>query len=401
MISPGGKLPAIAMDFVDLIIIFFLVSAVVRGVRTGLMQLLLSSTGFVAGLLLGSWAASRIAPLSASPPIKLFIVLFVELGLAMLLGFLGELAGLRLNLLARRLHLHGLDEALGAALAVIFALTVIWLAASALVNVHSFNIGREVRQSLIVQKLDAIMPEPPDILAQLEKIISPNGFPNVFLQLEPQHTTVAPNNSVNNQAVINDESSVVKVHGEGCGGTVTGSGFVAARGIVVTNAHVVAGIARPEVVDGSGTYRATPIWFDPDMDVAVLRVGGGLKDPPLTLDSKTLPDNDAAAVLGFPGGGPLVAGNGVIIDHVTAVGRNIYNQGLVSRSIYEVQAIVQPGNSGGPLIAPDGTVAGIVFARSLSQKNVGYALTIGEVQPLIRQAALNNSAVSTGSCAAE
>ncbi|MHB1412652.1 MAG: CvpA family protein, partial [Thermoleophilia bacterium] len=165
MISPGGKLPASAMDFVDLIIIVFLVSAVVRGVRTGLMQLLLSSTGFVAGLLLGSWVASRIAPLSASPPTKLFIVLFVELGLAMLLGFLGELAGLRLNLLARRLHLHGLDEALGAALAVIFALTVIWLTASALVNVHSFNIGREVRQSLIVQKLDAIMPEPPDILA--------------------------------------------------------------------------------------------------------------------------------------------------------------------------------------------------------------------------------------------
>lgn len=388
------------MNLADLIIILFLLSALVRGLRTGLMQLLLSSAGFIAGLMLGSQVASWLALQVSGPVTKLLIVLGVELGLAMLLGTVGELAGLRLNHLARRLHLHGLDETLGAALAVIFALFVVWLAASALANVRSLGIGGEIRQSRIVRELDRVMPAPPDILARLEKIISPNGFPNVFLQLEPQHTTISPNNSVNNQAVIKDEASVVKVRGEGCGGTVTGSGFVVASGIVVTNAHVVAGIDRPQVLDAAGSYQATAIWFDPNEDVAVLRVPG-LGDPPLTLNSQTLPDNDATAVLGFPGGGPLVAGNSVIIDHVTAVGRNIYNQGVVSRDIYEVQADVEPGNSGGPLVAPDGTVAGIVFAKSLSQNYVGYALMMGSIRPLIRQAIQNNTPVSTGSCAAE
>ncbi|MFA6001978.1 MAG: MarP family serine protease [Thermoleophilia bacterium] len=388
------------MNFLDLMIIILLLTALLWGSRAGLMRLLLSYTGFVAGLLLGVQVAGWIVPSASNPIVKLFIVLIEELGLASLFAALGEAAGQRLNSSAARVHLRGLDKALGAGLAVIFSLVVVWLGASALTNVRSYDIGSQVKQSLIVRKLDAVFPTPPDIFARLEKIISPNGFPNVFLGLEPKHTTVSPSNSVNNQAVINDEASVVKIQGEGCGGMVFGSGFVVDNEIVVTNAHVVGGIAAPEVVDGSGTYQATPIWFDPDLDVAVLRVND-LADPPLKLTSQILPDNDAAAVLGYPGGGPLVAGNGVIIDHVTAEGRNIYNRGLVIRNIYEVQADVEPGNSGGPLIAADGSVAGIIFAKSLSQNNVGYALMIDEAKPLIRQAIQNNTPVSTASCTAE
>ena len=388
------------MNLVDLIIFVLLLAAIARGIRVGFMSPLLSYGGFVAGLLLGSRVATWVAPHASNPTTKLVIVLIVEFGLAALFASIGEIAGMYLNTVARRFHLGRLNQALGAGLAIIFTVVLVWLGASALSNVRSYDIGGQVRQSLIVRKLDAALPTPPDIFAQLEKIISPNGFPNVFLGLEPQHTTISPSNSVNNQAVINDEASVVKIQGEGCGGIVFGSGFVVDDGIVVTNAHVVGGIAAPEVLDASGTYQATPIWFDPDLDVAVLRVNG-LADPPLTLTGDVLPDNDAAAVLGYPGGGPLVAGNGVIIDHVTAEGRNIYNRGLVIRNIYEVQADVEPGNSGGPLIAADGSVAGIIFARSLSQNNVGYALMIDEAKPLIQQAIQNNTPVSTASCTAE
>ncbi|MCL6106735.1 MAG: MarP family serine protease [Actinobacteria bacterium] len=386
------------MDLADLIIIILLLPALARGLRAGLMQLLLSSGGFLAGLLLGSQIAARLAPLASSPLAKLVIVLITEFGLASLFGAVGDRAGLRLSRAAEKFSLGGLNQALGAVVAAGFTLVVVWLAASALSGVHSYGIGGEVKKSLIIRNLNKILPTPPDIFAELEKIISPNGFPNVFLGLEPQHTTISPFNSVNNQAVLNDEASVVKVEGQGCGGLVFGSGFVAAKGFVVTNAHVVAGIDSPEVVDRLGTYRATPVWFDPDMDIAVLRVRG-LGDPPLALTTGTLPDGDAAAVLGFPGGGPLVAAGGVIIDHVSAEGRNIYNQGLVTRNIYEAQADVEPGNSGGPLIAPDGAVAGVVFARSLSQNNVGYALMISEVRPLIRQAINNDTPVSTAGCA--
>ncbi|MHB8858330.1 MAG: MarP family serine protease [Thermoleophilia bacterium] len=385
------------MNLVDLIIVVLLVSAVVRGIRTGLMQLLFSTAGFVAGLLLGSRLASWLAPHASNPLTKLIFVLISVLGLAIFLATLGEIAGLYLSRLAGRFHLGGLNRVLGAVLSVVFSLIIIWLAASVLTSVRSYDVGSQVKQSLIVRSLDAALPTPPDIFAQLEKIISPNGFPNVFLGLEPQHTTVSPNNSVNNQAVLDDEASVVKVQGEGCGGMVSGSGFVVDSETVVTNAHVVAGIASPEVVDASGTYQATPIWFDSGLDVAVLRVKG-LTDAPLTLSSQTLPDNDAIAVLGYPGGGPLVADNGVIIDHVTAKGRNIYNRGLIVRNIYEAQAIVEPGNSGGPLVAADGSVAGLIFGKSISQGSVAYALMIDEVQPLIQEALRTDTPVGTGSC---
>lgn len=388
------------MNVVDLFIIVFLIFAVVRGLRTGLMQLFLSSAGFVGGLLLGTQVASWLAPQTSNPLFRLFIVLLVEFGLASFFAYLGEMAGLYLNRVAGKLRLRGLNQALGAGLAVAFALAVVWLGASVMTNVRSYDIGGEVKQSLIVRKLNAALPTPPDVFAQLEKLISPNGFPSVFLGLEPQHTTVSPTNSVDNQAVLNDLASVVKIQGEGCGGLVFGSGFVVEPEVVVTNAHVVAGIASPQVVDSNGTYQATAIWFDPDLDVAVLRVSG-LAAPPLPLTSGILPDNDAAVVLGYPGGGPLVAGNGVIIDHVTATGRNIYNRGLAIRNIYEAQAVVEPGNSGGPLVAADGSVAGIIFARSLSQSSVAYALMIDEARPLIQQAIQNGTEVSTASCAAE
>lgn len=387
------------MTVADFLIVILLIGAVARGARIGLLRLLLSSVGFVGGLAAGSWLSKPLAVRVANPSARLIIILAIELGLALGLAAAGEIVSVYISSRAmKRLHLDKVNQVLGGVTEILFTLLVVWLVASALVNVRSYNIGTDVRRSWIINELNAVLPRPPDLFARLEKVIDPNGFPNVFLGLEPQHTTVAPTNSVNNQAVLNDEKSVVKVQGTGCGGIVDGSGFVVADNVVVTNAHVVAGIARPEVVDAKGVHRAVAIWFDPNMDIAVLRLTD-LAEPPLPLSEAVLPDNNAAAVLGFPGGGPLVANNAVIIDHITAVGRNIYSQGVTYRKIYEVQTDVEPGNSGGPLLAPDGSVAGIVFAKSVSQNAVGYALLINQVEPLINQAERQNRPVSTGSCA--
>jgi S1-C subfamily serine protease len=385
------------MNWVDLLIIIFLFSAIARGIQTGWLQLFLSSAGFIIGLLLGSWIAKHIAVHLSGQLSKLIVILTIELGLALLFFIGGEILAHRLKNHAIRLHLGKANEIAGGVLELFVTLLVIWLVASALMNVQSYNIGRDIRKSAIINGLNSNLPHPPDVLAQLEKIINPNGFPNAFLGLEPQHTTISPKNSLNNQAVLNDEVSVVKIQGGGCGGIVFGSGFVAAEGLVVTNAHVVAGIAHPQVVDHIKTYQANTVWFDPDLDIAILKVKN-LPDRPLTLSNKVLQDADAAAVLGFPGGGQLTADQAAIIDHVKAIGRNIYNEGVVQREIYEVQADVEQGDSGGPLIAADGTVAGVIFAKAVSQDNVGYALLIDQVKPIISKAASRSSAVSTGSC---
>lgn len=349
---------------------------------------------------MGSLAAKHIAPHFSGDFTKLIVVLSIELFAAFFLAIIGEVIGLHLSAHAAKRHLGKANQVLGSVLEVFFTLALVWLIASALANVRSGNIGPNIKRSFFVRTLDSALPNPPDTLAELEKIISPNGFPNVFLSLEPQHTTVSPSNSVNNQAVLADEKSVVKIQGTGCGGIVSGSGFVVAKGFVVTNAHVVAGITNPRAIDQTGTHNATTIWFDPNMDIAILRVNN-LNDPPLKLVNQSLPNNDAAAILGFPGGGQLVANNAVIIDHITAAGRNIYNQSVTFRSIYEVQTDVEPGDSGGPLLAPDGSVAGVVFSKSLSQSNVGYALLIEQIKPIINRAIQQNAPVATSSCTQE
>lgn len=385
------------MSWVDVMIVLLLLTALVRGTQVGLLQLVFSSGGFVSGLLLGSLVAKRIAVHFSSPLGKLLLVVSIEIFCAFLLGTFGDIIANKLQEHAIRLRLGKLNKFFGAVLAVFFNLVVIWLLASAVGTVKSYNLGRDVQHSYIVHQLDALFPNPPDALATLEKIISPNGFPNVFLGLEPQHTTVSPHNKVNNQAVLADEKSVVKIQGEGCGGLVFGSGFVAAPNLVVTNAHVIAGISGPQVVDSKKTYKTKVVWFDANLDLAILRVNN-LPDPPLTITSRTLPDSDATAILGYPGGGPLVADDTAIIDHVTAEGRNIYNQGIVLRNIYEVQGDVEPGNSGGPLLAADGTVAGVVFARSVSQNSVGYALLANQITDAVSQAQQHSDSVSTGQC---
>ncbi|HUP26614.1 MAG TPA: MarP family serine protease [Candidatus Limnocylindrales bacterium] len=386
------------MNTIDIIIIAGLVLAIARGHRIGMLRLVFSSTGFIVGLLAGSWVAKQVALNFNSPLAKLVTIVLIELGMASAFAALAEIASLKLHKHAVRLHLGKANQLLGAGFETILTLGLVWLGTSALSNVHSYNLGQSVRRSFIVRRLDALLPQPPDILARLEKIVSPNGFPNVFLGLEPQHTTISPNNSVDNQAILAAQKSVVKIQGAGCGGIVNGSGFVADKDLVITNAHVVAGIASPQVVDQFKTYRAVPVVFDANLDIAILRINN-LPDPALALTDRTLPDKNAAAVLGFPGGGPLVTNNAVIIDHIRAAGRNIYNQGVVVRNVYEVQSDIEPGNSGGPLLSPDGSVAGVIFAKSLSQDNVGYALLIDQVKGLLKQAQQQNTRVGTGICA--
>lgn len=385
------------MNWVDIIIIFLAVLAVFRGLKFGLLQLLLSSVGFIGGLLLGSFVASKVAGYAGSASVKLLIILSIELVFALAASLVGEYIGTRLSHKAHQTRLSSFDKVLGAVFEVIFIMVVVWLVASGLAGVRSHNLGRTVRSSAIIRTLDTVFPQPPDVLAQLEKIVSPNGFPRVFLGLEPRHATVSPNNHVSNQLIAKAEKSVVEIRGRGCGGIVEGSGFVVSSGMVVTNAHVVAGISSPEVLDQSGSFDAVTILFNPAEDVAVLRVPG-LPDPPLELSGKTLSRRAGAAVMGYPHGGPLVVSEAVVVDQVRALGQDIYNRGVVARNIYELQTHVEPGNSGGPLIGPQGQVAGIVFGKSTAQDNIGYALLTKEAESEIQQAVNLNQPVGTGRC---
>jgi S1-C subfamily serine protease len=191
----------------------------------------------------------------------------------------------------------------------------------------------------------------------------------------------------------------VQVIGPACDVIQEGSGFVAADGYVVTNAHVVAGMDDPEVRSAAGgSADATTVLFDPDLDLAVLSVPNA-SGPPLPLATEPLDRGAPGAILGYPQGGPLdVRRAAVRRTFANAVGRDIYGHGEVDREVLELQTLVRPGNSGGPFVLPDGRVAGVVFAASSGEDEVGYAIAAGEVGDPLRTAVGRTTPVDTGPC---
>jgi S1-C subfamily serine protease len=199
-------------------------------------------------------------------------------------------------------------------------------------------------------------------------------------------------------AVARAGASVVEIVGVGCGDVQEGSGFAVSPDLVVTNAHVVAGVPQPDVVLRSGSeVAAKVVLFDSHFDLAVLQVSG-LDVKPLQLDPKDVGRSTSAAVLGYPGGGGFSAVPAGVMADIDAWGQDIYGKGITLRDIYEIQAEVIPGNSGGPLVLPSGEVIGVVYSRSISDSKVGYALASPGVLSRVRSAEQDSAAVSTGAC---
>jgi len=388
------------MTLVDVLIVMLVLGAIFRGIEEGFVHQLFSTVGFFIGLVIGAMIEPHVVSLVHTPVARLVVTLATTLGCAFFFLFVGELVGiLTKHKLTLQDKLNKADDSLGAVLASIAMLVLVWLSASVAASLPYPTLQDEVRGSAIVRLLNAVLPPAPGIIADIGHLIAPNGFPDVFIGAEPAPKPVQlPTPAVLAAAVAKDQASVVKIEGEGCGGVVAGSGFVVGSNLVATNAHVVAGITDPVVMDGNGTHRATVIWFDPDLDFAVLRVGN-LAGQALYFDVNTISRGTAAGVLGYPGGGAFQADTAAILDEFTAKGRNIYNQSITFRDVYAIQATVVPGNSGGPLINTDGDVIGVVFATSTTYDHVGYALSLQKVVSEVSEARNSNHPVSTGSCA--
>lgn len=383
----------------DIVIILMLISAVFRGHEVGFVRQIASTIGFLGGLYLGARLERVTVRFSTDQASEIVIALVTVITTAMLCLILTEQTGIRIKHKVSMKRINHLDNASGAVVSVASTLITVWFLAALVNSLPLPNIQMQVAESKIVAWLNRTLPSAPTVLENIGQLVDPNGFPRVFIGSEPNPKAVQlPKLGDMQAAVAADEASVVKIEGRGCGGIVEGSGFVAKNGFIATNAHVVAGISRPVVKDSAGVHVATPVWFDPDLDFAVLRVGG-LAGKPLPLNGAIAPSGTPAAVLGYPGGGGFNAGAAAVLDSFTASGRNIYNRRAAARNVYEINASVIPGNSGGPLINKNGDVIGVIFAESTTYDHVGYALTAAEVQPEITQAVSSNRAVSTGSCA--
>jgi len=389
------------VNLLDVFIVIALVAAAVSGYRRGASLQLIEYIGLLAGLLAGALLAPHIASLAASPAIRALLAVAALFGLAMLGGTLGWLLGSRVWAAARRGPLGRVDAVGGSLVSVAAVLLVVWFVAYNLASGPLPAVSRAIRSSAIVGELESTFPRPPSILSQARAFLDRFGFPQVFAGVPPVPAgpvRLPPAGRVHT-IVGGAAASTVRIEGGACRGEIEeGSGFLVAPHYVMTNAHVVAGVHSPTVEPPTGgRLPAIPVVFDPYVDVAILYVPGTSQQP-LSFTSGSLRRGAGGAVIGYPGGGPLASGPAAVRRELNAVGRDIYGDRIVTRKVYELQAVVRPGNSGGPFVLTSGKVGGVVFAASTTDSSVGYALAAADVQPDVARSRGRTTAVSTGHC---
>lgn len=391
------------MNIIDIFILLFFISALVRGVELGVVRQVSSTAGLFAGLFLGVYVQGKLISLATTVEAKALLALLVILGAVALCMSLSETVGAMLKQRIEHARLRGINHAdriFGSCVAGVTLLLAVWLGAAIFSNTPVGGLEKQLKSSMIIAELNKNLPPAPELVTRLSHLIDPNGFPNVFTGLEPNINTDRPLPSIGelDMAVQTARASTVRIEGEGCGGRSQGSGFVADTDLVITNAHVVAGVKRPHIRDGNGRHPAQVLGFNPDLDIAILRADH-LAGKPLKLDSGIVSSGTASAVLGYPGGGDFTPQPASVIESFKAVGHDIYNRGETIREVYSIKSTVRPGNSGGPLVDREGEVIGVIFAESTTYDDVGYALTMNKVIDNLTAAKTRNQVVTTGSCA--
>jgi len=263
-----------------------------------------------------------------------------------------------------------------------------------------------VNNSLALQTLDRFMPTPAKTMfSDFRRLLAENStYAQVFSGIGAERILAipAPDPGVLNSAGFRAAASqVVRVQGvaPSCQRSIEGSGFVISRNHIMTNAHVVAGVTeRQTITTASGqTLSATVVYYDPQVDVAVLYVPG-LNLSSLQFAGQANP-GDNAVVAGYPLDAQSLHAVPARIGGIqNAQGPNIYQTATVTRQIYEIRAVVESGNSGGPLLSSDGHVYGVVFAAAVGVNDTGFALTAAQVSAGAQAGAQSTTPVSTMGC---
>jgi S1-C subfamily serine protease len=381
----------------DWIIVAFAAILASFGFRRGFIVGVLSFAGFAAGAFLGTRLGPLLLPKgSASPYAPAFGLAGALLGGAILAsGLEGVGFMLRRTLVVPGVGL--LDGALGAALGAALALGIVWIVAAVAAQApgHS-QLRADIQRSAILSKLNELLPPSGPILNALSRL---DQLPSIT---GPSPGVAAPEPRIAHVAAVRAASrSVVRVIGSACGLAIEGSGWVAAPGLVVTNAHVVAGEEDTSVQVGGHepSLSAQAVAFDPNDDIAVLRVSE-LGLPSLSLLGNP-PAGRPGAILGYPENGPFTVRPARIGRTQSVLTQNAYGQGPVSRLLTPLRGLVQPGNSGGPVVDEKGRVLTTVFAATVGGASAGgYGVANETVSSVLAAARANgNGTVGTGPCA--
>ena len=391
----------------DLILIVVVAAFAVSGYRQGFIVGVLSFFGFVGGALLGAEFGPSISRALVGGQTQQDVIAVVLLVSFAVIGqFIASSIGAAMRSTVTWRSATLLDSVGGSAVSMVSVLLITWVVGSVLVGSPFPVVDQQVNNSLVLQTLDKFMPSPAKTMfSDFRRLLASNStYAEVFSGIGAERILAIPAPDpgvVDSRGVQGALSRVVRVQGvaPGCQRSIEGSGFVISPDHVLTNAHVVAGVSLKQTITTAAgrTRPATVVFYDPQVDVAVLWVPG-LDLPPLRFAGQASA-GDNAVVAGYPLDAQTLHTVPARIGGIqNAQGPNIYLTSTVTRQIYEIRAVVESGNSGGPLLSPAGTVDGVVFAAAVGVPDTGFALTAAEVSADARAGGRATAPVSTGSC---
>jgi S1-C subfamily serine protease len=392
-------------DLLDLALLVIAVAFAVSGYRQGFVVGLLSFIGFVGGAVLGAQFGPAISRAIVGGQTQQDVVAVILLVSGAIIGqFIASSVGAAVRQTMTSPSSTAVDAVGGSAVSVLSMLLIAWAIGSVLTASPFSPVVNQVDHSMVLGTMDKVMPSPAKTMfSEFRRLLASGPFPQVFSGIGAVQLfqVSAPDQAVlNSPGYLAARSRVVKVQGTAlsCDRSIEGSGFVYAPQHVLTNAHVVAGVTQgPTVTLPDGTsYQAKVVLYDPQVDIAVLYVPG-LTATPLHFASQAN-SGASAVVAGYPLDRPFTAVAARVAGTIRAVEPDIYQTGQVDRQIYEIRAVVEPGNSGGPLLSPSGSVYGVVFAAAVGEQSTGFALTAGEVSGDATHGATQTIPTSTQGC---
>ena len=390
----------VGLTVLDIVLILALLSYLIYGLRNGFLVTVGGLAGFAAGAIAAFFAVPLVSTFVEDSGWRLTAIIAAAVVLMALGHGLGTMAGRQLRGVVRMRPLRAVDRLVGGALNLVVSALVMSMLAFSVSSLGVPVVSQQLAESKVIRFIDGLTPTPVKAtMAQLRSTVIGNGIPTLIEGLDQGQAVQVPNTSTNTPALNKAAQSVLRIAGTAyeCGQNQTGSGFVVSPDRVLTNAHVVAGVSQPvvEMPDG-GAMPGQVVYFDTKRDLAVLAVDN-LPTQPLPL-SRDLPGGSQAAFAGYPHGGPFQSKPAMVQDIATVLVPDIYGNNPSPEDIYRLAGDVQPGNSGGPLLTTDGQVAGVVFAKATSDAEVGFAITMNDVDPVAQQAPSLSSPVSSGQC---
>ena len=394
------------MNWVDLLVVLLALLAAVSGARQGVVVALPAFIGVIVGAVLGIRVAPVVVDVFEHPAAKVAFAVGTVFFMVALGETVGVWIGHKIKRKIRSPKLSGVDNTFGAIVQGIVVFVVAWIVALPLTSVAGLpGLSSAINDSKVLGSVNTVMPESAqDLSDDLRQLLDVSGFPSVVAPFEkaPISEIEPPDPALQNSGTVQElRDSVLKIRGTApsCSRALEGSGFVVAPQRVMTNAHVVAGTEDVAVETRNGKLTARVVYFDAATDVAILAVPR-LRSSPLEFAPEPARSGDSGIVLGYPLDGPYTASAARIRQRTTLNGPDIYDASTVQRDVFTVRGEVRSGNSGGPMVDPQGRVIGVVFGAAVEDPDTGFTLTADEVRPEVAAASEMTAPVETGRCTA-